>query len=70
MSPKAPPNRLRQGIPKLLPDLLDHFLPTYLSYDQRVAEKDTIIEFVKDLNKVIYVVMYLFALNISKFLKF
>lgn len=69
MSPKAPPNRLRQGIPKLLPDLLDHFLPTYLSYDQRVAEKDTIIEFVKDLNKVKYVLMYLFSLNI-KILKF
>lgn len=70
MSPKAPPNRLRQGIPKLLPDLLDHFLPTYLSYDQRVAEKDTIIEFVKDLNKVKYILMYLFALNNCKFLKF
>lgn len=70
MSPKAPPNRLHQGIPKLLPDLLDHFLPTYLSYDQRVAEKDTIIEFVKDLNKVKYILMYLFALNNCKFLKF
>ncbi|KAH8417114.1 hypothetical protein KR222_003668 [Zaprionus bogoriensis] len=52
MSPKAPPNRLRQGIPKLLPDLLEHFLPSQLSYAQRVAEKDTILEFVKDLNKL------------------
>ncbi|KAM8703690.1 hypothetical protein ACLKA7_008335 [Drosophila subpalustris] len=52
MSPKAPPNRLRQGVPKLLPDLIDLFLPTSLSYAQRVAEKDTILEFVKDLNKL------------------
>lgn len=52
MSPKAPPNRLRQGVPKLLPDLIDQFLPNYLSYAQRIAEKDTIMEFVKDLNKV------------------
>lgn len=53
MSPKAPPNRLRQGIPNLLPDLIDHVLPTYLSYAQRMSEKDTIIEFIKDLNKVL-----------------
>ncbi|XP_034484935.1 uncharacterized protein LOC117789878 isoform X2 [Drosophila innubila] len=52
MSPKAPPNRLRQGVPKLLPDLIDQFLPNYLSYAQRIAEKDTILEFVKDLNKM------------------
>lgn len=54
MSPKAPPNRLRQGIPNLLPDLIDRVLPSHLSYDQRVSEKETIIEFIKDLNKVIH----------------
>ncbi|XP_032288951.1 endothelin-converting enzyme homolog isoform X2 [Drosophila virilis] len=52
MSPKAPPNRLRQGIPKLLPDLIDQLLPSYLSYAQRISEKDTILEFIKDLNKL------------------
>ncbi|XP_032593441.1 endothelin-converting enzyme homolog [Drosophila grimshawi] len=52
MSPKAPPNRLKQGVPKLLPDLIDNFLPSFLSFAQRVSEKDTILEFVKDLNKL------------------
>ncbi|XP_064555252.1 uncharacterized protein LOC135440149 [Drosophila montana] len=52
MSPKAPPNRLRQGIPKLLPDIIDHVLPSYLSYAQRISEKETILEFIKDLNKL------------------
>ncbi|KAH8382796.1 hypothetical protein KR009_005305 [Drosophila setifemur] len=52
MSPKAPPMRIRQGLPKLLSDLIDNFLPYFVSYAQRVSEKDTIFEFVKDLNKL------------------
>lgn len=52
MSPKAPPSRIKQGVPKLLADLIDNFLPPSISYAQRVSEKDTIFEFVKDLNKV------------------
>ncbi|XP_033232511.1 neprilysin-2 [Drosophila pseudoobscura] len=52
ISPKAPPSRIRQGLPKLLSDLVDNFLPFFVSYDQRISEKDTIFEFVKDLNKL------------------
>ncbi|SPP83237.1 uncharacterized protein LOC117585670 isoform X1 [Drosophila guanche] len=52
ISPKAPPSRIRQGLPKLLSDLIDNFLPHFVSYDQRISEKDTIFEFVKDLNKL------------------
>ncbi|KAH8293559.1 hypothetical protein KR054_001588 [Drosophila jambulina] len=52
MSPKAPPSRIRQGLPKLLADLIDNFLPYFVSYAQRVSEKDTIFEFIKDLNKL------------------
>ncbi|KAH8330301.1 hypothetical protein KR067_000981 [Drosophila pandora] len=52
MSPKAPPSRIKQGVPKLLADLIDNFLPPSVSYAQRVSEKDTIFEFVKDLNKL------------------
>jgi len=52
MSPKAPPSRIRQGVPKLLADLIENFLPYFVSYAQRVSEKDTIFEFIKDLNKV------------------
>ncbi|XP_068153090.1 membrane metallo-endopeptidase-like 1 [Drosophila tropicalis] len=52
MSPKAPPNRMRQGVPKLLGDLIDNILPSTLSYAQRISEKDTIFGFIKDLNKL------------------
>ncbi|XP_065722598.2 membrane metallo-endopeptidase-like 1 [Drosophila suzukii] len=52
MSPKAPPSRIRQGVPKLLADLIENFLPYFVSYAQRVSEKDTIFEFIKDLNKL------------------
>ncbi|KAH8362871.1 hypothetical protein KR084_002210 [Drosophila pseudotakahashii] len=52
MSPKAPPSRIRQGLPKLLADLIENFLPYFVSYAQRVSEKDTIFEFIKDLNKL------------------
>ncbi|XP_017052824.1 uncharacterized protein LOC108095990 [Drosophila ficusphila] len=52
MSPKAPPSRIRQGLPKLLADLIENFLPNFVSYAQRVSEKDTIFEFIKDLNKL------------------
>ncbi|XP_039493809.1 uncharacterized protein LOC120453255 [Drosophila santomea] len=52
MSPKAPPSRIRQGLPKLLADLIENFLPHFVSYAQRVSEKDTIFEFIKDLNKL------------------
>uniref|UniRef100_B3P6R9 GG12288 n=1 Tax=Drosophila erecta TaxID=7220 RepID=B3P6R9_DROER len=52
MSPKAPPSRIRQGVPILLADLIENFLPHFVSYAQRVSEKDTIFEFIKDLNKL------------------
>ncbi|KAI8045785.1 hypothetical protein M5D96_001974 [Drosophila gunungcola] len=52
MSPKAPPSRIRQGLPKLLADLIENFLPHFVSYAQRLSEKDTIFEFIKDLNKL------------------
>ncbi|XP_017845299.1 endothelin-converting enzyme 1 [Drosophila busckii] len=52
MNPKAPPSRLRQGVPNLLLDLIDQFLPKGLSYAQKVSEKETIFEFIKELNKL------------------
>uniref|UniRef100_A0A1A9X1C6 Uncharacterized protein n=1 Tax=Glossina brevipalpis TaxID=37001 RepID=A0A1A9X1C6_9MUSC len=52
MGPKAPPYRLKQGVPKLLNDLLDSFLPSELTRDQKASENEAISTFIKVLNKI------------------
>lgn len=53
MGPKAPPYRIKLGVPKLLPDLLESFLPTRLTTEQRISENEAISTFIKELSKVI-----------------
>lgn len=52
MGPKAPPYRVKQGVPKLLNDLLDNFLPNGLTQEQKLSEIEAISTFIKELNKV------------------
>ena len=52
MGPKAPPYRLKQGVPKLLNDLLNSFLPSGLTPEQKLSEHEAISTFIKELNKV------------------
>ncbi|XP_055847848.1 endothelin-converting enzyme 2 isoform X2 [Episyrphus balteatus] len=52
MGPKAPPYRLKLSAPKLLSDVLDSFLPSGLSYDQKMSEKEAITTFIEQLNKI------------------
>ncbi|XP_030382486.1 endothelin-converting enzyme homolog [Scaptodrosophila lebanonensis] len=52
MSPRAPPNYIRPGVPKLLYGLIEYILPNDLSVAQRRSEKDAIITFIMELNKL------------------
>lgn len=50
--PKAAPYRLTFEAPTLLNDVLDSFLPSGLSYDQKMSEKEAITTFIEQLNKI------------------
>ncbi|XP_073812271.1 neprilysin-like 16 isoform X2 [Musca autumnalis] len=50
--PKAPPYRLKQVLPKLLPNILETFLPIGLSNEQRASEKEDITSFIKEIIKI------------------
>ncbi|XP_058982762.1 uncharacterized protein LOC109613610 isoform X3 [Musca domestica] len=50
--PKAPPFRLKQDLHKLLPDILETFLPNGLSDEQRESENEDITTFIKELSKI------------------
>ncbi|TMW46440.1 hypothetical protein DOY81_008480 [Sarcophaga bullata] len=52
MGPKAPLYRLKQGVPKLLNDLLNTFLPSGLTPEQKLSENEAISTFIKELNKI------------------
>ncbi|XP_055371753.1 endothelin-converting enzyme homolog [Condylostylus longicornis] len=52
MGPKAPPYRVKEAVPILLDDLLDSFLPSSLTYEQKISEKESISIFIEELNKL------------------
>lgn len=52
MGPKAPPYKIRNDVPELLDDLMNVFLPSSLSKEQRQSEMDLIRNFVSELNRV------------------
>ncbi|XP_055678290.1 endothelin-converting enzyme 2 isoform X2 [Lutzomyia longipalpis] len=52
MGPKAPPYKIRNDVPELLDDLMNVFLPSSLSKEQRQSEKDLIRNFVSELNRL------------------
>lgn len=52
MGPKAPPSRVRESVPVILDELMDSFLPSGLTVDQKKSEKEAISTFISQLNKV------------------
>lgn len=54
MGPKTPPYKIKQTVPDLTDDLLDVFLPSSLTKDQKQSERKLITAFVTELNTVIY----------------
>lgn len=52
MGPRAPFYKIKDTVPKLLSELLDSFLPTGLSYDQKMSEKESITTFIAEFNKI------------------
>ncbi|XP_055716505.1 endothelin-converting enzyme 1 [Phlebotomus papatasi] len=52
MGPKAPPYKIRNDVPELLDDLMNVFLPSSLSKEQRQSEMDLIRNFVSELNRL------------------
>ncbi|KAM7359547.1 neprilysin-like 16 isoform 1-T7 [Cochliomyia hominivorax] len=52
MGPKAPLYRVKQGVPKLLNKLLDNFLPSRLTPEQKLSENEAISTFIMELNKI------------------
>ncbi|CAD7084187.1 unnamed protein product [Hermetia illucens] len=52
MGPKAPPSRVRESVPVILDELMDSFLPSGLTVDQKKSEKEAISTFISQLNKL------------------
>lgn len=70
MGPKAPPYRVKQGVPKLLNDLLNTFLPNGLTPEQKLSEIEAISTFIKELNKVSHWTILSITLLLIKILKY
>lgn len=52
MGPKTPPIRNKLAIPELLDELLDVFLPSSLSKETKLSERNLIANFITELNEV------------------
>ncbi|GAB0087502.1 uncharacterized protein DMENIID0001_018150 [Sergentomyia squamirostris] len=52
MGPKAPPYKVRKDVPELLDDLMNVFLPSSLTKEQRQSEMNLIRNFVSELNRL------------------
>lgn len=52
LAPKAAPFNVKYDVPPLLDTLIEMFLPTMLEADRRELERDTIVNFIKELNQL------------------
>lgn len=52
MGPKTPPHRNKLAVPELLDELLDVFLPSSLSKETKLSERNLIANFITELNEV------------------
>lgn len=52
LTPKTPPFRIDENVPKLLDDILKYFLPMGLSIEQRESERQSINRFIRELNQI------------------
>lgn len=52
LAPKPAPFDIRYDVPPLLDTLINLFLPSYLDDDKREAERDSIVNFIRELNQL------------------
>lgn len=51
-APKSAPFDIRNDVPPLLDIMIDKFLPTNLDADKRIYERDSIVNFIRQLNQM------------------
>lgn len=52
LAPKSAPFNVKYDVPPLLDTIIEMFLPTTLEADRRELERDTIVNFIKELNQL------------------
>lgn len=52
LGPKAPIYNIKEGVPDMLDDILEQFLPSGLSAEQKISERELIVNFIVKLNSI------------------
>lgn len=52
LGPKAPIYNIKEGVPDMLDDILEQFLPSGLSSEQKISERELIVNFIVKLNYI------------------